>query len=1023
MDLPKLSINRPVLATVMSLVILLLGVIAYNFLGVREYPDADPPVITVSSEYTGANAEVIEAEITEPLEDAISAIAGIESITSTSREGRSTIRVEFGVEENLEEAANEVRDRVGNAQRRLPDDADAPSIRKSDADASPIIFLNIQSDERDLMELTEIADRQFRERFQTISGVSEVDIWGSKRYSIRLQMDPEKLSAYNLSPLDVRQAVERENIELPSGLIEGKSAQLSIRTMGRINNPEEFDNLIIKEEEGEQVTFSDIGVAKFAPEDERTLLRRDGISMTGVVLRPQTGANHLEIADEFYAQLEQIKPDVPNDINLEIGFDDTEYIRDSISEVQQTIFLALIMVVLVIIFFLRDWRTVVIPLISIPISLVGTFFIMYAFDFSINVLTLLGIVLAIGIVVDDAIVMMENIYKKIEAGDKPIDAGKKGVSEIFFAIVATTVSLVAVFFPIVFMGGITGQLFQEFGVVISGAVVISSFVALTFTPMISTRLLKKRENPNRLYHQTEPFFQWLTETYRKALQYFLDNRWIAIGIIILSLGLIFVLGRGLPSELAPTEDRGDIRIFVDGPEEATFEFMDEHISDLKSRIQNQIPEAEGVISVTSPGFGAGGAVNSGFLRLVLEDAGERDRSQDEIAGHLWGIVGDITAVNAVVIQPPTIGGGGLGGRPVEYVIQAPDLDNLREVLPEIEREARNHPDLTGVDIDLTFNSPELRVDIDRNRARDLGVSVTDISQTLQAGLSEQRYGFFIRDGRQRDIIGELQDDYRRTPDDLAEIRISNDNGELVPMENMVDIREVSNPPQLFRYNRFASATVEASLPDGRTVADGLAAMDGVAGNVLDGRFSTALSGRSKDYEEGTGTLYFAFLLAIVLAFLVLAAQFESFRDPLIILFTVPLAIAGAVFALWYFFQSLNVFSQIGIIMLVGLVTKNGILIVEFANQRKNAGLPFYDAIREGAVARFRPILMTSFTTIFGYLPIAMAIGAGAESRMPLGIAVVGGLIYASILTLFVIPVIYSFISSKEKHIINDESEE
>ena len=1017
MELSSISIRRPVLATVMSLVLLLMGTIGYNYLGVREYPDADPPVITVTAEYTGANAEVIEAEITEPIEEAVSAIAGIRSITSTSREGRSTIRLEFNVEEDLEAAANDVRDRVGNAQRRLPPDAEAPTVRKADADSSPIIFLNIQSNERDLLELSEMADIFFKERLQTISGVSEVNIWGEKRYAIRLKMDPQRLSSYGLTPLEVRQAVNRQNLELPSGLIEGQTAELSIRTMGRLNNPGEFNDLIIHERNGHQVKFSDIGHAEYAPEQERTLLRRDNVAMVGVVLRPQTGANHIEISDEFHERLEQIKPELPADINLDIGFDNTDYIRESISEVQQTIFIAFFMVVLVIIFFLRNWRTVIIPITSIPISLIGTFFIMYLFDYSINVLTLLGVVLAIGIVVDDSIVMMENIYKKIEAGDDPIEAGKKGANEIFFAIVATTLALVAVFFPIVFMGGITGQLFQEFGVVISGAVIISSFVALTFTPMLSSRLLKKQSSgSNKFYENTEPFFEWLTESYRKSLDFFLRNRWIAIFIIIVSAGLILGLGRQLPSELAPTEDRGDIRLFVTGPEGATFEYMDKHITDLVERVGNNVPEVEGIISVTSPGFGATSSVNSGFFRLILKDASERSRSQQEIADQLWGIVSEVTAVNVIVNQPATISQGGFGGRPVEYVIQGPDLDALREILPEFLEEAESHADLTSVDVDLKFNNPEIRVDIERERAGNLDVSVADISETLQAGLSEQRYGYFLRDGRQYEIIGEIGESYRSKPDDLRELYVRNSHDRLISMENLVNIHEVSNPPQLFRYNRFASATVDASPSDGRTIGEGIEAMNDVGNNVLDERFTTALTGQSQDYMEGTGTLYFAFFLAIILAFLVLAAQFESFRDPFIILFSVPLAVAGAVFALWYSFQTMNIFSQIGIIMLVGLVTKNGILIVEFANQRKNAGLEFFDAIREGAVARFRPILMTSFTTIFGYLPIALAIGAGAESRMPLGIAVVGGLIYASILTLFVIPVIYTYFSSSKKNI-------
>ena len=1011
MSLSSLSIRRPVLAIVMSIAIVLFGIIGYTYLGIREYPAVDPPIITVSTTYTGANADVIESQITEPLEESINGIAGIRSLTSVSRDGRSTITVEFDINVNLETAANDVRDKVSRAISQLPPDIENPIVSKADANSFPIVFMNLQSDTKNLMELSEIANNVFKERFQTIPGVSSVQIWGDKKYSMRLWLDPAKLAAYHLSPVDVKNALARENIELPSGIIEGNNTELSIRTIGRLSTVKEFNNLIISEANGSMVRMKDIGHAELGPENTRTILKRDGIAMVGVVLIAQPGANNIAITDEFYKRLDQIKKSMPSDLKVGIGFDVTKYIKDSITEVEQTIFLAFSLVVLIIFLFLRDWRTTVIPIIAIPISLIGAFFIMYIADFSINVLTLLGIVLAIGIVVDDAIVVLENIYAKIEDGMNPVDAATRGSAEIFFAILSTTIALASVFLPIIFLQGLTGRLFREFGIVIAGSVIISAFVALTLTPMLGGKILKARDKETHswFYLKTEPFFVGMNEWYRSTLNTFMTRRWIAFLIMGLSVVMIYVLFISTPAELAPLEDRSSLIISTTAPEGTTFDYMDKFMDKLIGLIKKDVPENDGIISVTSPGFGASGSTNSGFIYLLLTQPDQRLRTQGQIAGALTGEVNGLTEARTYVVQQQTIGQRGFG-LPVQYVLQAPNFEKLREFLPKFVEAAQKDPTFAFVDVNLKFNKPELRVTIDRERARTLGISVADITQTIQAAFSGQRFGFFIRNGKQYQVIGQVDRADRDAPIDLRSLSIKNNKGDMIQLDNVVHMVEESTPPQLYRFNRYVSATVSAALMPGKTIGDGIKAMDVIKSKVLDATFSTALDGASKDYAESSSSLLFAFLLAIILIYLVLAAQFESFRDPFIILFTVPLAIAGALVSIWYFNQTLNIFSEIGIIMLIGLVTKNGILIVEFANQRKAQGLSKVDAIVDAAAARLRPILMTSLSTVLGILPIALALGAGSESRTSMGIAVIGGLIFSTVLTLFVIPAIYSYFS-------------
>ena len=1017
MSLSSTCIKRPVFATVMNIIMMLVGCIGLVFLGVRDYPSVDPPIISVSTSFPGANADVIETQITEPLESAINGIPGIRSLTSQSRDGRSNITVEFELEVDLETAANDVRDKVSGAMRRLPKDVDPPTVSKADADAQPIFAVSLRSDQRSLIDLSMYADQYYKERLQTISGVSSVSIWGEKRYSVRMRMDPSLLAAYGITPMDVRNAVTQENVELPSGRIEGENTELTIRTLGRLMTIEDFNNLVIKEEGDKVIRFRDIGIAEVDAEDTRSIMKRNGVPMVACAIIPQPGANYIDIVDRAYEVMADLQKDLPDDVEAGIAFDNTVFIRNSINEVKDTIVEAFILVVLIIFLFLRNWRTTLIPVLAIPISLVGAFFVMYLAGFTINILTLLAIVLAIGLVVDDAIVVMENIYTKIEQGMSPLEAGFKGSNEIFFAVIATTIALVAVFFPIVFLQGTTGRLFREFSIVITGAVIISSFVALTFTPMISTKLLTRNVTDNWFYRTTEPFFDGMVDYYRRALEGFMKYRWISTLILIGSGVVIWLLWQAIPSEMAPLEDRSNIRITSTAPEGATFEYMSRYADELSSYIEQEVPEQEKIIEMIG-----GGNTNRSNLNLWLVDPEERGRTQQEIADELGVQVRNFTGARTMVSQQQTFGGR-RGGLPVEYVIQAKNLDDLKRVLPRFMDEVNKSPVFSVADLNLKFTKPELTINIDRDKAAVLGVSMQNIAETLQLTMSEQRVGYFILNGKQYQILSQIDRENRNKPSDLQNIYVRNNNGELIALDNLVTTSESSMPPQLYRYDRFVAATVSAGLAKRKTISEGLAEMDRIAADVLDDNFKTTLSGSSKDFVESSSSLMFAFVLALIFIYLVLSAQFESFRDPLIIMFTVPLALIGAMVSLWYFDQTMNIFSQIGVIMLIGLVSKNGILIVEFANQRKAMGEPMLIAVKNAAVARFRPILMTSLSTVLGILPMAIATGAGAESRVAMGIAVVGGMVCATFLSLFVIPAIYSYLSTEKVNVIGEEHKE
>lgn len=1017
MSLSSTCIKRPVFATVMNIILILIGCIGLVFLGVRDYPSVDPPIISVSTSFPGANADVIETQITEPLESAINGIPGIRSLTSQSRDGRSFITVEFELEVDLETAANDVRDKVSGAMRRLPKDIDAPTVSKADADAQPIFGVSLRSDRRSLIDLSMYADQYYKERLQTISGVSSVSIWGEKRYSVRMRMDPSLLAAYGITPMDVQSAVTKENVELPSGRIEGENTELTIRTLGRLMTIEDFNNLVIREDGDKIVRFRDVGIAEVDAEDTRSIMKRNGVPMVACVIIPQPGANYIDIVDRAYSVMDDLQKDLPDDIEAGIAFDNTVFIRSSINEVKDTIIEAFILVVLIIFLFLRNWRTTLIPVLAIPVSLVGAFFVMYLAGFTINILTLLAIVLAIGLVVDDAIVVMENIYTKIEQGMSPLEAGFKGSNEIFFAVIATTVALVAVFFPIVFLQGTTGRLFREFSIVITGAVIISSFVALTFTPMISTKLLTRNVTDNWFYRKTEPFFEWMINGYRRGLERFMKLRWLAPLILIGAAVAIWLLWLAIPSEMAPLEDRSNIRITSTATEGATFEYMNRYAGELSGFVEENVPEQDKIIEMIG-----GGNTNRSNLNLWLKEPEQRERTQQEIADELAIQVRNFTGARTMVSQQQTFGGR-RGGLPVEYVIQAKNLEDLKRVLPRFMDEVNKSPVFSVADVNLKFTKPELTINIDRDKAAVLGVSMQNIAQTLQLTMSEQRVGYFILNGKQYQILSQIDREHRNKPSDLQSIYVRNANGELIALDNLVTTSESSMPPQLYRYDRFVAATVSAGLAKRKTISQGLEEMDRIADEVLDDNFKTTLSGSSKDFVESSSSLMFAFILALIFIYLVLSAQFESFRDPLIIMLTVPLALIGAMVSLWYFDQTMNIFSQIGIIMLIGLVSKNGILIVEFANQRKAMGEPMLEAVQNAAVARFRPILMTSLSTVLGILPMAIATGAGAESRVAMGIAVVGGMVCATFLSLFVIPAIYSYLSSDKVTVIEEEHRE
>jgi multidrug efflux pump len=1015
MNLSDLSLRRPVLATVMSILIVLFGAISYRFLGVREYPAIDPPVITVRTSYTGANAEVIESQITEPIEKSVNGIAGIRTISSQSALGVSSVTVEFDLNTDLEQAANDVRDKVSQALRNLPQDIDAPPVvTKSDASGDPILFVPLQSSTRSIMELSDYAENVIVEKLQTIPGVSAVNVFGQKRPAMRLWMNPSALAAHRLTVQDVQAALVRENVELPGGKVRGDVTELTVKTFGRLQTEEEFNEMIVRQTDNGTIRFKDIGEAVLGPEEEETGARRNLIQGLSLAVIPQPGSNWVEITDEFLRRYDQIKRDLPPDMIMDVGINKSKYVKKAISEVTETLFIAISLVVMIIYLFFRNWIIALRPLIDIPVSLIGAFFIMYIFGFSINVLTLLAIVLATGLVVDDGIVVTENIFKKMEAGMDKWTAAREGTKEIFFAVISTSITLAVVFIPVIFLQGFTGRLFREFGVVVAGAVLISAFVSLTLTPVLNVKLGGSTEH-GWFYRVTEPFFKGMDRVYGNALRSFMRFRGLAVLVLLACFGMIWYYQGTLKSELAPLEDRNLVRANVTAPEGTDYDRMEQIIMSVAQMAMDSVPENRMVFGITAPGRFGGSGSNTGFISLLLPDPETRNRSQQQIYDQMARMYKKFDAARVFPNQEQTIttGFGGFG-LPVQFVVQNLDFQKLKETVPKFIEAARKDPAFGNVDVNLKFNKPELQIEIDRLRAAELGVSILDVSQTLQLALSGRRFGYFLMNGKQYQVIGQVDRSDRDEPLDLASLYVRNRNGDMVQLDNIVHFNETSNPPTLYHHNRYKSATFSASLAAGKTLGEGIAAMERIAKETLDSSFQTDLSGASRDFKESSGNTAFAFLLALLLIYFILAAQFESFRDPFIIMLTVPLAIAGAFLSLSVMGHTINIFSQIGMIMLVGLVTKNGILIVEFANQKRDSGMDRRQAVLEAAQARLRPILMTSLATILGALPIALALGAAAVSRIPLGVVIVGGLLFSLLLTLFVIPAMYTFLSGKRR---------
>ncbi len=1018
MTISELSLRRPVLAVVMNILILIFGIVGFQFLGVRDYPAIDAPMVGVRTSYPGANADIIETQITEPLEKSINSIAGVKNITSTSSQGASNITVEFELGIDLDNAANDVRDKVSQATRSLPSDLDAPPIvAKNDQSSSPILSMAVQSNIRNQLEITELANNTLVEKLETIPGVSGVQIWGEKRFAMRIWLDPAKMSAYGLTPMDVRNALERESVELPAGKIAGNTTELTVRTFGRLYTEEDFENMSVKTSDGADIRLKDIGYAVLGPENEETVFKRNMSPCIALAIIPQPGSNYVAISDEFYKRLDQLKKEIPDDIELNVIYDSPKFIKQSITEVEETLLIAIGLVVLIIFLFFREWIIAIRPLIDIPVSLIGSFFIMYLAGFTINVLTLLGIILATGLVVDDGIVVTENIFKKMEGGMNRWKAALEGSKEIYFAVIATSITLAVIFLPIIFLQGFVGRLFREFGIVVAGAVLISSFVSLTLTPVLNVFMSKKDVHKHGwFYRVTEPFFRGMEDGYSRLLSAFMKVRWMAFVIVLACFGIIWSVGTSLKSELAPLEDRSQFRLQVTAPEGTSYDAMDNSIDRLIAFVLDSVPENESAGSVTAPGYSGGGAVNTGFVRVTLSPPYTRERSQHEIVEMVSRNLPKFTDVRAFAVEEQTISTNRRGGLPVQFVIQNNSFEKIKEVLPQFLEECNKSSVFQMVDSDVKFNKPELRVNINRLKANQMGVSVGDISETLQLALSNRRLGYFTKDGRQYQVIGQVQRNDRDDPSDLRNIYVRNNLGQIISLDNVVNFEEETSAPIIYHFNRYKSATISAGLAPDKSLGEGIAEMQRIADSLLDETWTTALTGTSRDFAESGGNTMFAFVFALVLIFLVLAAQFESFVDPLIIMITVPLAIAGAVLSLSLFGHTLNIFSQIGMIMLVGLVTKNGILIVEFANQKRRAGIPKMRAVLEASRARLRPILMTSLAMSLGALPIALSLGAAATSRIPLGVVIVGGIMFSLILTLFVIPAMYSFLSSRKEKV-------
>jgi multidrug efflux pump len=1022
MKLSEISIQRPVLATVMSLAILLLGLIALWRLPVREYPDIESPFVTVTTVLRGASPQVVETEITDVLEDALSTIEGVKLVTSSSQEQVSRITIEFELNRDINESANDVRDRISRVRGSLPTDVDDPIVAKQDVNAQPIIWLSLNGERYNTLELTDVGNNLLADRLQRLDGVGQVFVGAARRYAMRVWIDPQRMAAHGVTVSDLESAIRRENAEIPSGRVEGAGREFAVRTRGDLTSPEQFSSIVVAQRVGRSVRLGDVATVDVGAEDYRTVARFNGVPSVGLGIVKQRVASTVEVARGVREALPSLRALLPAGMKLEIAYDSSTFIEAAIHEVIVSLFIAFALVIGVIFLFLGSFRATLIPAVAIPVSLIGAFIAAYFFGFSLNILTLLALVLAIGLVVDDAIIMLENVYRHMEMGKDRLRAALDGASEIGFAIVATTVTLVAVFVPVAFLTGRVGRLFNEFAVTVAISVVISGFVALTLTPMLCSRFLKAKRfgggevgEPGEVGRAIleeeggphgqgwfEKIFQRLHDAYGATLRAALRRRGLVLLAAIALVAGTTVFFRVLPSELVPTEDRGTIFNILFGPEGSTLEYTDRYMRQAEA-IYASVPEVRSRFAAVGLGFGGPGRVTDGFMFVRLKPLDERKRTQQEIVQSLFPRLISIPGVLAIPINPPSLGGG--FGKPVQFVLQADSYEELQPAVSVLMQEAQKLGYLVNVDTDLKLNKPQLEVRIDRDRAAALGISATEIGGTLQAVLGGREVTRFKRGNEQYEVIIQAPRNARATPSVIDALYLRSNQG-LVQLANVVSVKEVVSPRELNHFERVRAATVTANLAPGATLGTALADLNAIAQRALPGGVRTDLAGESREFRDSSGGLWFLFVFALIFIYLVLAAQFESFIHPMTILLSVPLAIFGALLGLWAFRQSINIYSQIGLIMLIGLVTKNAILIVEYANQRRARGEALEDAVVNASRIRLRPILMTTLSTIFGALPIALGLGAGAESRMPFGIAVVSGMMFSTFLTLVMVPVVY-----------------
>ncbi|NMG15230.1 efflux RND transporter permease subunit [Aromatoleum bremense] len=1017
MILSEICIKRPVFATVLSLLVLLIGLMSYSRLTVREYPNIDEPVVTVDTTYTGASAEIVESQVTKPLEDSLAGIEGVDVIQSISRQERSQITIRFRIERDADSAAADVRDRVSRQRRRLPDDIDEPVISKVEADASPIIWIAFSSDRHSSLELSDIASRIVKPRLQTLSGAADARVFGERRYSMRIWLDRDRLAAFNLTPQDVEDAIRRQNVELPAGRIESREREFAVVAQTDLDEPQEFEAVVVREPgtaDGRPVRIRDVGRVEVAAQNERTLVRFMGKPAVSLGLIKQSVANPLDLKRGLVEMMPVLEAELPEGMTMSIANDTTVFIDRSIASVFTTIWEAVVLVAVICFFFLRNWRAMLVPLVTIPVSLVGAFTLMFAFGFSINTLTLLALVLAIGLVVDDAIVVLENIYRHIEEGMEPVQAAFRGAREIGFAVVAMTITLAAVYAPVAFMTGRTGKLFTEFALTLAGAVIVSGFVALTLSPMMCSKLLRHEQRHGRFYNAIERFLGWLTNGYRRALTTALQLRWVVVLAFVVVAGSSLVLLKTLKTELAPVEDRGRVVGIFSGPEGATIDFMGRYMSQVEA-IFAQTPEVNRYLVISgSP------TVSQGISFAGFTDWAERERSAAEIAGELRPKLSAVPGLLAFPVLPAAFGQSSRS-RPVSFVITTSEsYDELARHTERMLDELRAHPGFVSPDTDLKLTKPELAVDVDRDRAADLGIPVDVIGRTLETMLGGRQVTRYKKDAEQYDVIVQVEAASRTIARDIREIYVRGKSGEMVPLANLVQVRETVSPRELNHFGQRRSVTISANLAPDFALGEALAFLEQTAARVLPAGYAIDYDGQSREFKTSSASLALTFVLALAFIYLVLAAQFESFRDPFIIMLTVPLSMTGALAALYFTGGTLNVYSQIGLVTLVGLITKHGILIVEFANQLRDGGAALRDAVIDASVLRLRPILMTTGAMVLGSIPLALATGAGAESRQQIGWVIVGGLLLGTVFTLFVVPTVYTLLARRERTRIEAE---